>query len=1104
MKSALHLFRLLIALLLFAPGFFLSAQVRIWEEKITLPTYAPRPPDKNPMFYVPDAYQGAKRVLYPYPLMDNLSSEKTDQEHRALFLENEYIQLCVLPDLGGRLFYATDKTNNYEIFYRQHVIKPANIGMLGAWISGGIEWCVFHHHRASTYLPVDYRLVENEDGSKTIWFGEIEPRHRMKWSIGLTLHPGRSYIETDVRMYNRTEHTHSILYWANVATHVNEDYQVIFPPSVHQGTYHAKNSFIHWPISDEIYNGKDYTGQVDVSWWKNHPDPISIFAHNLQEDFMGGYDHSRDAGTVHVGNHHIVKGAKLWEWGPGDYGKMWDCEILTDEDGPYAELMVGGYSDNQPDYSWIKPGEVKSLKHYWYPVREIGGFKNAHLDAAINLEYDGDRLFYGVNTTKAYENAQIQLLEKGEVLYTEDISVNPAHPYRKEFRGDPVSGLSHLSVLLVDAEGREIISYKESEQAYDRELPEPVSPPLPPGEIVQIEELVLTGQRIMQFHNPGFDPRDYFQEAVQRDPLNARANLHLGNLAAKGGRFEDAADFYRKSIRRVTADYTRPRDCEALFRLGCVLKELNRDEAARDTLYRATWDQAYYAASHFELAGISIHEGNLEEALDHLDRSLSLNGVNPETHGLRSAILRRMGDPENADLSARRALEIDPLDHLASYELLLMNAYTPEEFLKLLNDNKENYLELASEYLRAGLHLEALGVLELAISSGNASLRSYPMIHYYCAYLNEILGEEEIAGHFYRSASAASTNYVFPFRFESLEILDAAISQNPSDARAWYYKGNILYDHQPERAMECWEKAVSLDPGLAIAYRNLGWGHFRYAGQIQDAIKLYEKAIEINPLEARYFYELDRLYERGNVSLKRRHVMLSSHHDVVQLRNDSYVREIEVLLLNGYYDQAIRHLEDHTFQRQEGVVNLHDLFVDAHLLKGRELMQNNQTKEALDHFLKADSYPGNHMIGRISNYRKEAQIFYYTGQAYQHMKQDKLAQQYFTRASETAVGSSEYLFYQALAYRALGEDKKAGESIDRLVKSGRDALKREEDTDFFAKFGEGRSADERRALAYYKIALGHKASGEHEKAREVFEQVIELKNSLIWANAYHD
>ena len=195
--------------------------VKVWEETITLPTYKMNPNDPNPAFFRNQSYQGASRVIYPYPLQDNFTNEKVDQQYNALFLENEFLKVCVMPEIGGRLFYATDKTNEYELFYRQHVIKPASIGMTGAWISGGIEFCVFHHHRASTHMPVDYRLTENPDGSSTIWIGEFEPRHRMNWTIGITLYPGKSYLEVSGRLMNTTENINSFLYWANVATHVN-------------------------------------------------------------------------------------------------------------------------------------------------------------------------------------------------------------------------------------------------------------------------------------------------------------------------------------------------------------------------------------------------------------------------------------------------------------------------------------------------------------------------------------------------------------------------------------------------------------------------------------------------------------------------------------------------------------------------------------------------------------------------------------------------------------------------------------------------------------------------------------------------------------------
>lgn len=1070
---------------------------------LSLPTYEPKAADKNPMFYVPDAYQGAKRVLYPYPLMDNLSTEKSDREHRAVYLENEYIKLCLLPDIGGRLFYATDLTNDYEIFYRQHVIKPANIGMLGAWISGGIEWCVFHHHRASTYLPVDYRLVENSDGSKTIWFGEIEPRHRMKWSIGLTLRPGRSYIETEVRMFNPTEHTHSILYWANVATHVNEDYQAIFPPSVHQGVYHAKNSFIHWPISDEIYNGKDYTGQIDVSWWKNHPDPISIFAYDLQEDFMGGYDHARDAGTVHVGNHHIVKGAKLWEWGPGEYGHMWDCEILTDEDGPYAELMVGGFSDNQPDYSWIKPGEVKRLKQYWYPVRDIGGFKKANLDAAVNLDLiAGKRIVVGINTTRELKGCRVILSENEKIIYEEEADIGPGTPFTALVSLNGKADLTLYKLRLVDQNNLELISYQEQLAEYIAELPEPVSPPAKPAEIDNIEELVLAGQRIMQFHNPGLDPKDYFTEAIGRDPLNSMANLHLGNLAALAGRYNEAADYYRNTIGRITKDYTRPRDCEALYRLGVVLKKQKKYEAAIDTLYRATWDQTWYSAAYLELAGISMLKGKFGEALDHLNHSLSMNAVNPKAYTMKSAVLRQLGDKANAGITARRVRDLDPLNHVAAYELLQNNAIPNSEFTSLMNDNKENYLELACSYMNTGLYEEAASVVSLALSSEDSVLNSYPILYYYGAYLAEVQGDTTLADAYYTLASEASTDYAFPFRFETIDVLKAGIEYNSKDASAWYYLGNIYYDHQPDKAIVCWKQAIKLNHGLAIAHRNLGWAYYRYLEDIDRAIGYYETAVSLKKDDPRYFYELDVLYELNNESLELRYDLFASNDGVVKERQDSYLREIEVLLLNGKTDTVLSSLMEHTFLRQEGVVSLHDLFVDAQLLKGMELLQAGAPEQALEHFLLADTYPQNQQIGRISGYHKEAQIFYFTGLAYLELGQKSEAKSYFRKAVDTPTGNSEYLYYHALSQLELGQEDEAMASSALLIKRGKEALENIDELDFFAKFGEKAGADARKASAYYLMALGYRASGDNDLAQENFARALELRNSILWANVY--
>ncbi len=389
-----------------------ASPVRIAEEPLVIPTYPLGPADPHPMFYMNESYQGAQKRVYPYALQDHLLHDRVERTYTALTLENDFVRLGVLPELGGRWFTATDKTNQYDFIYQQHVIKPALIGMLGAWISGGVEWCAFHHHRNTTFMPVDYTLVDNADGSKTIWFGETERRHRMRWLIGLTLYPDRSYVEATIKFFNRTAQPNSILYWANVAVHVNDDYQVIFPPAVQVATYHSKIDFTNWPIANGVYRGHDYTGK-DISWWKNSPVSNSFFAWDRHEDFMGGYDHGRQAGVVHVADHNIVCGAKLWEWGTGPVGRAWD-NILTDEDGPYAELMVGAFSDNQPDYSWIQPHEVKTIKQYWYPVRDIGGFKYANLNGAVNLELRApEAAFVGFHTTARFRGAQV-VVTKGD------------------------------------------------------------------------------------------------------------------------------------------------------------------------------------------------------------------------------------------------------------------------------------------------------------------------------------------------------------------------------------------------------------------------------------------------------------------------------------------------------------------------------------------------------------------------------------------------------------------------------------------------------------------------------------------------------------------
>ena len=307
-----------------------SNAVSVWEETVVIPTYIPPPPDPNPMFLEKRVNQGASGRVYPNPLTDRLSNEKVDRPYQAVKLENEYLRLMVLPEIGGRIHVGLDKTNNYNFFYRQHVIKPALIGTRGAWISGGVEWNFPHHHRPTTLLPVDYWIEKNADGSATLWTADTERRHRMRLYLAITLHPDKSYVEVTIHPFNRSPLVHSFLYFANPAVHVDPTYQVIFPPDVEYVTQHAKREFSEWPISFSRYGGQQYNG-VDISQWKNLPRPVSFFAWNPNSDYFAGYNHGQEAGVAYVSNHHISPGKKFFALGNNEKNQMWyKTHNLTD------------------------------------------------------------------------------------------------------------------------------------------------------------------------------------------------------------------------------------------------------------------------------------------------------------------------------------------------------------------------------------------------------------------------------------------------------------------------------------------------------------------------------------------------------------------------------------------------------------------------------------------------------------------------------------------------------------------------------------------------------------------------------------------------------
>ncbi len=1008
--------------------------VQVREETLVLPTYTVGPPDPNPIFYSGRNYQGAKGPVYPYALQDRITGAKSDRAWRALVLENEYLKVTVLPEIGGRVFEARDKTNGYDFVYRQHVIKPALIGMLGAWISGGAEWNVPHHHRASTYMTVDSATERLPDGGATLWVGEVELRHRTKWLVGLTLRPGRSALEVTFKVLNRTGLPWSMLCFANVAVHANPDYQVLFPPSTRVATFHAKNQFSRWPVSREVFNGQDYTRGVDASFWKSHAGPTSFFAFDAEEDFLGGYDHGRGAGIAMVGDHHVVPGKKLWTWGTGSPGKIWE-DILTDADGPYLELMVGSWSDNQPDYSWTRPGDTREVTQTWYPLRETGGLKAANAEAACNLTVAADgRARIAFNTTSPRSGLRAVLRRAdGGVLFESPADVAPDRPFAREAALPPGTRESDLVLELLGPDGAALVRYAPP-KLEDEPLPSPVAAPPAPAEVKTIEELYFAGLRLEQFYNSALEPEPYYREALRRDPLDSRANTALAILEIKKGSYAEAEKHLRAALVRPTANYTRPKETEPHYYLGLALRALGRDKEAEDAFQRAAWSSAWQAPAMFELARIASGRGDVPAALSFLERSLDANARNTRALDLRAALLRRVNRDAEAVAAADRALSIDRLDVMAlrEREMALAGRGDPSgaadarrRRAEIARDAAADVLEPSSEYAAAGLWEDASAVLRERVDAGTGGL--HPMVAYSLAYCLDRAGRRDEAAKFAKIASGLKTASAFPYRVEDdAAILEWAKRLDPKDARAPYHLGNLLFDVQPERAIAEWEASAAIDPTNAIVRRNLGTAYARTRNDPGRGMANLEKAIELEPGDPRYLLEWDIMAEATGVPEERRLSTLTRRQAVTESHDDSLSREIGLLVRTGRYDRAIALLEGHTFNVWEGGRDVHGLWEDAHLLRGEERLRTGRAAGALADFEAALEYPKNLRVGVPMSGAGSAEIFYRIGTAHEALGNAAKATEFYGKAAACPGSGPDHERFRGLARQKLAKSGLSG------------------------------------------------------------------------------
>ncbi|SDX50779.1 hypothetical protein SAMN04487912_11490 [Arthrobacter sp. cf158] len=526
--------------------------VACWSEPVWIDTYATGEPDRYPMFLDRRVYQGSSGKVYPLPFIDSVAVAKEPRLWRAIHLENEFVRLMLLPEIGGRIHVGYDKTADYDFFYRNNVIKPALVGLAGPWISGGVEFNWPQHHRPATYLPVETSISRDPDGSVTVWHSDLDPLQRMQGNHGVTLRPGQSLLEVQGRLHNRTDEPQTFLWWANVAARVHEHYQSFFPTDVRYVADHARRAITAFPHADRPYYGVDYPalaavqpGSDRVDFYSNVPVPTSYMITDTQDSFFGGYDHLKKAGFVHWADRAISPGKKQWTWGDGPVGHAWDGQ-LTDDDGPYVELMAGVFTDNQPDFSYLAPGETRRFSQYWYPIREMGPAQQANLDAAVSLRLvkEGTEVHLGASATRNLNNASVVLSRAGRTVLTQHVRLSPTHPFTGVVILPTAARAAELTVDILE-DGKKLISWTPREITTNAEEPWIATEPPHPEKISSTDELYVTGLHLTQNRHATRSPLPYFEEILRRDPHDSRAAVSLGTAMYRQGRYIEAGSCSR-------------------------------------------------------------------------------------------------------------------------------------------------------------------------------------------------------------------------------------------------------------------------------------------------------------------------------------------------------------------------------------------------------------------------------------------------------------------------------------------------------------------------------------------------------------------------------
>ncbi|MGO9310159.1 MAG: DUF5107 domain-containing protein [Spirochaetia bacterium] len=985
------------------------SDVKAWQDTIAIPTYLLGPEDPNPPLLVRrrGLIHPGSRIIYPYALQEDLSNRKEEKEWRIFHLENRWLHIGVLPELGGRVLFAHDKASGREALHYNHVIKYARIGIRGAFFAGGIEWNFPNGHTVTTSSPVDCAIRENDDGSVTLLVGDIERVSRMRWSVGITLTRDHAFFETEIRLYNRTVFPNRHWFWSNSAAPVSGGTQYITTA----GKVSDLNSVLDFPV----HNG------VDIGWDRNHPEPQDMFSLNHRGEFGAWYNHDLARGLVNVADRTESRGLKFFTWGTGDDGGIWE-KRLTDMDGFYCEMQTGRFA-TQRLWGILPPCTQESWKETWYPFTAIGAPSFANREAAVSLSAAASpaRVRLGVHVTSERRGTSISVAAGQRKVWERRADIAPASPLVEEIDLQGAEWDSaDLAVEVTDAGGAPLARFVRHAKG-EPQPPITLAPHIEPrtgGDCA--EECWRAGVDRERLGEPE-EARRHYEMAAGLDAGYSPAQVSLAVLDLRQGRSDAAAPRLERVLGRD------PGNEDARFFLAACLLAEERFKEAADHLRTLTRSRTFRPGAAFLLGGVLLGQGQALEASAQFSKCAQEYPWHDDARAFLAASLRAVGRRREAAALARDVLKRDPLHLTARAEAFLADRGEKAQLEAALHDDAQEWIELSCEYARFGLYREAFDLLALCRADN-------PMVHYHLAWYAEKLDMADAALHFEKGRTA-DPRYVFPHRLESERVLRRALQLFPKDGRAAYYLGNLLCSRdRAEEAITCWETAKESGAGFSVLHRNLGRAYWKVRRDPDRAVAEYRKAIDCAPGDYKLYLELDRILLTLGRDAERRALIDGIPFELHG--NDLIAERVAACRADAAeFGDALQIIAKTWFFPWEIYKGVRFLYVDATIGKGIQLAKAGRHQEAIARYREAMLYPRNVGVGE-SRWKSNAEAWYRIGRAQEAAGDAAAARESWTRAAEEPRPVVDALsYYRAMALRRLGRNAEADTALEELLRT---------------------------------------------------------------------